>query len=76
MSVAIIASTDSEVAAAEVELDGRGFPIPLPSRVAWAQALGGRPHRTMIARSARGECLAVAGISVTPTRAFPWHVIA
>lgn len=76
LSVAIVASTDSEVTAAEVELEGRGFPIPLPSRVAWAQALGGRPHRTMIARSARGECLAVAGISVTPTRAFPWHVIA
>lgn len=75
-TVTILASADPDVAAAENELEGRGFPIPLPSRVAWAQALGGRHHRTMIARSTSGECLALAGVSVSPTRAFPWHVIA
>lgn len=71
--VDVLASADAAVLAAECELDAAAFAIPLPSRVAWARAVGGAANHTAIARTSDGTCLALVGVSVTRTRALPWH---
>lgn len=76
VSATVLASAAAAVREAERELDARRFPIPLPSRVAWATALGSARDRTMVARGAGGECLALASVSITRTRALPWHLVA
>ena len=75
LETVVLRSDADAIRVAERELDAAGFSIPLPSRVAWSELMGGtRPH-TALVRNESGAAQALIGISVRPTRALPWHSI-
>lgn len=53
----------------------QGFALPLQSRLEWGELLGNRRQFQAIATAKNGECAAMVGIAVSPTRALPWHWI-
>ncbi|MCC6927890.1 MAG: hypothetical protein IT359_02755 [Gemmatimonadaceae bacterium] len=72
----VVRATDPAVLPAERALDAASFPLPLPSRQAWARHLGTPADHVAIARDETGAVRSLLGISLTATRALPLHRVA
>jgi hypothetical protein len=72
----VLSATTPEVAKLEKALDQRSFALPLPSRASWAKAHRGAEHVVVVAEQRDGSVAGLLGMSLTPTRAVPLHVVA
>ncbi|MFH1762905.1 MAG: GNAT family N-acetyltransferase [Gemmatimonadota bacterium] len=72
---ALLGGDPSDWVSFEAELIDAGVPIPLPNRVAWAQANPDRPHRYLTVRNGQGGAEAGVVVLIQNSRPIPgWRL--